>query len=69
VPFLVCELIIVLEFIPRPVPLTDTQIAIALISTMIITMPLLFLLGKVLFNGFYGKYIKQIETLFSELKK
>lgn len=69
VPFLVCELIIVLEFIPRPVPLTDTQIAIALISTMIITMPLLFLLGKVWFNGFYGKYIRQIETLFSELKK
>ncbi|WP_428069203.1 hypothetical protein [Chryseobacterium gambrini] len=69
VPFLVCELIIVLEFIPRPVPLSDTQIAITLISTMIITMPLLLLLGKLWFNAFYGKYIKQIETLFSELKK
>ncbi len=69
VPFLVCEIIIVLEFIPRPVPLSDLKIACILIGTMIITMPLLFLIGKYWFKAFYGKYIQQIESLVNELKK
>ncbi|WP_206774213.1 hypothetical protein, partial [Flavobacterium sp. B17] len=69
VPFLVCEIIIVLEFIPRPVPLSNLNIASVLIGTMVITMPLLFVLGKWWFNKFYGKYILQIENLVSELKK
>jgi hypothetical protein len=69
VPFLVCEIIIVLEFIPRPVPLSNLNIAGVLIGTMVITMPLLFVLGKWWFNKFYGKYILQIENLVSELKK
>lgn len=69
VPFLVCELIIILEFIPRPVPLSNIKIATALIGTLVITMPLLFLIGKYWFKFFYGKYIKQIENLLIELKK
>lgn len=67
VPFLVCEIIIVLEFIPRPVPLSDLHIAITLIGTMVITMPLLFIIGKWWFNKFYEKYIIQIENLVKEL--
>ncbi|WP_374460255.1 hypothetical protein [Chryseobacterium taeanense] len=67
VPFLVCEIIIVLEFIPRPVPLSDLHIAITLIGTMVITMPLLFFIGKWWFNKFYEKYIIQIKSLVKEL--
>jgi hypothetical protein len=67
VPFLVCELIIVLEFIPRPVPLSDLQIAGILIGTLVITMPLLLMIGKWWFRMFYGKYIRQIERLVKEL--
>ncbi|MEN4760893.1 hypothetical protein ABEG63_11215 [Chryseobacterium sp. C39-AII1] len=69
VPFLVCEIIIVLEFIPRPIPLSDIKIASILIGTMVVVMPLLFLVGKYWFKAFYGKYIKQIENLLLELKK
>jgi len=69
VPFLVCEIIIVLEFIPRPIPLSDIKIASILIGTMVVVMPLLFLMGKYWFKAFYGKYINQIENLLLELKK
>ncbi|WP_294299969.1 hypothetical protein [uncultured Chryseobacterium sp.] len=69
VPFLVCELIIVLEFIPRPVPLSDVQIASILIITLVITMPLLLVIGKWWFRGFYGKYIQNIEHLVKELDR
>jgi hypothetical protein len=67
VPFLVCELIIVLEFTPRPVPLSEIQIAAILIGTLVITMPLLMMIGKWWFRMFYGKYIRQIEHLVQEL--
>ena len=66
-PFLVCELIIVLEFIPRRIPLSDLNIAGILLGTLVVVMPLLFLLGKYWFKGLYGKYIKQIENLLTEL--
>lgn len=68
VPFLVCEIIIVLEFIPRPVPLCYPQIASVLIGTVIIVLPLLFGFGKWWFEKMYGKYIRQIEDLLSEFK-
>lgn len=68
VPFLVCEIIIVLEFIPRAVPLSDLKIASILIGSMVIVMPLLFVMGKWWFKKFYGKFIKQIEDLVHELK-
>ncbi|MFN4365426.1 hypothetical protein [Chryseobacterium hispalense] len=68
VPFLVCEIIIVLEFIPRPVPLSNFTIAGVLIGSMVVVMPLLFVMGKWWFKKFYGKFIKQIENLMNELK-
>ncbi len=69
VPFLVCELIIVLEFIPRPVPLSHVQTAFILITTLVITMPLLLIVGKWWFSIFYGKYMQQIENLVKELDR
>jgi len=68
VPFLVCEIIIVLEFIPRPVPLSHLKIASILIGSLLIVMPLLFVIGKWWFNRFYGKFIRQIEILVNELR-
>ncbi|OCK50912.1 hypothetical protein BA768_03760 [Chryseobacterium sp. CBo1] len=69
VPFLVCELIIVIEFIPHRVPLSDFQIATTIISTLAIGLFGLFLLGKYWYKGFYGKYVNQIENLLNDLKK
>ncbi|KFE98042.1 hypothetical protein IX39_16730 [Chryseobacterium formosense] len=69
VPFLVCELIIVIEFIPHRVPLSDFQIATTIISTLAIGLFGLFLLGKYWYKGFYGKYVNQIENLLNDLRK
>lgn len=68
VPFLVCEIIIVLEFIPRPVPLSNFTIAAILIGSMVVVMPMLFVMGKWWFKKFYGKFISQIEDLVNELR-
>jgi hypothetical protein len=67
VPFLVCELIIVIEGIPRPVPPSDLQIATILITSVVVGLFGLYLLGKWWFKHFYGKYITQIENLLKEL--
>jgi hypothetical protein len=69
VPFLVCELIIVIEFIPHRVQLSNFKIAVTIISALAIGLFGLFLLGKYWFKLFYGKYVQQIENLLNELKK
>ena len=69
VPFLVCEMIIVIEFLPHRKPLSDFKIAVTIISALAIGLFGLFLLGKYWYKGFYGKYVNQIENLLNELKK
>jgi hypothetical protein len=69
VPFLVCEIIIVLEFIPRPQPLSDLKIATILIGSVLFGLFFLYLLGKWWFQKFYGKYITRIEELLLEFQK
>nr|WP_314492445.1 hypothetical protein [uncultured Chryseobacterium sp.] len=69
VPFLVCELIIVVEFIPHRKPLSDLHIATTIISMLAAGLFGLFLLGKYWYRVFYGKYVHQIESLLTELKK
>lgn len=68
VPFLVCELIIVIESLPRPEPLSDIFIAVLLIATLVVGISLLFVFGKWWFKKFYGRYINQVENLINELK-
>lgn len=68
VPFLVCELIIVLEFIPRRIPLSNFKTAVIIISTLAVGLFGLFLLGKYWYRIFYGKYVAQIENLLNDLK-
>ncbi|MBW8523614.1 hypothetical protein K0U91_12620 [Chryseobacterium chendengshani] len=68
VPFLVCELIIVIEFLPHRRPLSDVEIATTIISMLALGLFGLFLLGKYWYRIFYGKYVQQIENLLTELK-
>lgn len=69
VPFLVCELIIVIEFLPHRKPLGNLQTATTVISTLAVGLFGLFLIGKYWYRIFYGKYVQQIENLINELKK
>lgn len=69
IPFLVCEIIIVLEFIPRPQPLSDLKIATILIGSVLFGLFFLYLLGKYWFQKFYGKYIITIENLVKEFQR
>lgn len=69
VPFLVCEMIIVIEFIPRPEPLSDVKIATILITSVLVGLISLYFIGKLWFKKLYGRYIKQVENLLDELKK
>lgn len=69
VPFLVCELIIVIEFIPHPKPLSDFKVATTILSTLAIGLFGLFLLGKYWYRMFYGKYVQQIENILIEFEK
>ncbi|MET3537520.1 hypothetical protein [Chryseobacterium limigenitum] len=69
VPFLVCELIIVIECIPHPHPLSDMQIATTLIGSVSVGLFLLYLVGNWWFKYFYGKHIAKIENLLKELKQ
>lgn len=67
-PIIVCEMIIVLEFIPRPVPLTNVQIASISIGTLAAGVFALFYIGKWWFKIFYGRNIETIKKLVDELK-
>lgn len=69
VPFLVCELIIVIEFLPHRKSLGNLQTATTVISTLAVGLFGLFLIGKYWYRIFYGKYVQQIENLINELKK
>lgn len=68
-PFIVCEILIVLEFIPWPQPLSELKIALILISSVVAGLFLLFLSGKFWFHQYYGRYIHHIESLLKELKR
>ncbi|OCA77372.1 hypothetical protein BBI01_02635 [Chryseobacterium artocarpi] len=68
-PFIVCEMLIVLEFIPWREPLGEMNVALILIVSVIIGLFLLFFCGKYWFHHYYGKYIRHIESLLKELKE
>ncbi|WP_312509107.1 hypothetical protein [Chryseobacterium culicis] len=68
-PFLVCEILIVLEFIPWPHPLSELKIAVVLIGTVTIGLFLLYVVGKFWYQRYYGRYIQHIEDLLEELRR
>lgn len=69
VPFIVCEMIIVIEFIPWREPMSEIKTAVILISSVTGGLFFLFLTGKFWFNRYYGRYIVHIEDLMKELNK
>ena len=69
VPFLVCEIIIVLECTPRKIPLSDMEIATILIGSVVVGLVTLYFSGIYWFKRFYGRHIQQIENLLGEFKK
>lgn len=69
VPFIVCEMIIVIEFIPWPKPMDEMKTAIILLGSVTTGLFFLFICGKFWFQRYYGRYITHIEELLKDLKK
>lgn len=69
VPFLVCEIIIVLESIPHTRNYTNGHLIYSLLTPVVLGLFALYFLGNWWFKHFYGKYIKKIEVLVEEMKK
>ncbi|WP_312322336.1 hypothetical protein [Soonwooa sp.] len=68
VPFLVGEMIIVIESIPKSRDLPDLALAIYFVGSILAGLLFLWLLGKFWFQYYYGKYIDQVEKLVEELQ-
>ena len=68
VPFLVCEMIIVIESIPDTKNYSNGFLSFYLLLPVIIGLFGLYFLGKWWFMHFYGKYIDRIKKLVEEMK-
>ena len=68
VPFLVGEMIIVIESIPKSRDLPDLALAIYFVGSILAGLLFLWLLGKFWFQYYYGKYIDKVEKLVEELQ-
>lgn len=68
VPFFVCEMIIIIEFMPHHQPLSNIKTALLLIGSLVAGLSALYFSGKYFFKRFYGRHIDQIENLLVELK-
>ena len=67
VPFLVCELVIIHEFMPIFKVLNPFLLVFNFIMVLLFGLLLLYFFGKFWFNEFYGKYINQVSELISEI--
>jgi hypothetical protein len=68
VPFFVCEMIIVLEFIPQTHDYSNTVLAMVFIGSVAFGLTMVYFIGMAWFKHFYGKYIRKIEILVAEMK-
>ncbi len=69
VPFFVCEMIIVLEFIPQTHDYSNTVLAMVFIGSVTFGLTMVYFIGMAWFKHFYGKYIRKIEILVAEMKR
>lgn len=69
VPFLVCEMIILIESIPYTRNYTDGYLVYTLLAPVILGLFALYFIGKWWFKNLYGKYMEKIEILVEEMKK
>lgn len=68
VPFLVCEMIIVIESIPHTHQYTNEYLTLIFLGSVLFGLFFLYFLGNWWFKYFYGKYINRIERLVEEMK-
>ena len=68
VRFLVGEMIIVIESIPKSRDLPDLALALYFVGSILAGLLFLWLIGKFLFQYYYGKYIDKVEKLVEELQ-
>lgn len=69
VPFLVCEMILMVEFTPKYQYVPHLVFAGIFIGSVLAALFFLYVLGKVFFEYFYGKHIKRIKNLVNELSE
>ena len=69
VPFLVCEMIIVIESIPYTKTYSNAFISFYLLFPVIVGLFGLYFLGNWWYQFFYGKYIDRIKKLVDEMKQ
>lgn len=68
IPFLVGEMIIIMEALPYSKQFPDATFAIIFTGSIVLGLFFMFAIGKFWFNYLYGKHIKNIEKLIEELK-
>ena len=68
VPFIVCEMLLMFEFVPNLKIIGGTEFILMFIGLCIFTLAWLYLVGTWWFKKFYGKYISQITQITQDLK-
>ncbi|QIG88966.1 hypothetical protein G6R40_04460 [Chryseobacterium sp. POL2] len=68
VPFIVAEMIIILESIPYTHQYSNLHLVCVFLGAVFAGLVFLWILGKFWFNYYYGKYIKKVEDLVKELR-
>ncbi|KPH14905.1 hypothetical protein [Chryseobacterium sp. ERMR1:04] len=68
IPFILCELILLISFSEKDVIKTDAEIIRQFINTIAVTVIAGVIGIRLGFQMYYGRYIKQIENLLKELK-
>ncbi|SHL33149.1 hypothetical protein [Chryseobacterium polytrichastri] len=68
IPFILCELILLINFSEKAVMKTDAEIIRQFINTIAVTVIAGVIGIRLGFQMYYGRYIKQIENLLKELK-
>ena len=69
VPFLVCEMIILIESIPHTHQYTNGYLTLLFLGSVLFGLFFLYFIGNWWFQYFYGKYIKRIRKLVEEMRK
>ena len=68
VPFVVCEMLLIFEFMPNLKNIGGAEFIFTFLGVCVFTFLSLYLLGNWWFKRFYGKYISQISQLLKALK-
>lgn len=67
VPFLVCEIIILADYLPGFKKLGETELIFMFVSIVFFGLIILYVFGKYWFNVYYGKHINKISDLIVEI--